>query len=391
MANRKGTPFQCKKRPAQIFPILPFLFSIFLFSVGCGAPGEPTPPVPPVPTAITDLTAHQAGDGVELTFTLPSRSISGEKLASLPAIEILRGAVKAGDLADAKSLRLVYTIPGALAESYRAEGRLRFTDPIAPEETKTHPGGAVAYIVRTRASQKRTSADSNAVVLRVFPVPAPISSVEARVTESAIELSWPVPTNATAEAASMITGYRIYRAEIHLPAASSPTQVPPQGKAELHVAPLAPSDTNSYRDSSFIFDQTYVYVVRSVVQAEGRELESSDSQPVTVTPRDTFPPAAPQGLVAALLPGAAQGAVVVDLSWSINLETDLAGYRVYRSAQEGARGELLTPDLLPTPALRDTSVQPGHRFWYIVTAVDRAGNESAPGVPVVLDVTPPTP
>ena len=391
MENRKGTPFQCKKRPAQIFSIFHFLFFIFLFSAGCGAPGEPTPPVPPVPTAITDLTAHQAGDGVELTFTLPSRSISGEKLASLPAIEILRGAVKAGDLADAKSLRLVYTIPGALAESYRAEGRLRFTDPIAPEETKTHPGGAVAYIVRTRASQKRTSADSNAVVLRVFPVPAPISSVEARVTESAIELSWPVPTNATAEAASMITGYRIYRAEIHPPAASSPTQVPPQGKAELHVAPLAPSDTNSYRDSSFIFDQTYVYVVRSVVQAEGRELESSDSQPVTVTPRDTFPPAAPQGLVAALLPGAAQGAVVVDLSWSINLETDLAGYRVYRSAQEGARGELLTPDLLPTPALRDTSVQPGHRFWYIVTAVDRAGNESAPGVPVVLDVTPPTP
>jgi fibronectin type 3 domain-containing protein len=112
---------------------------------------------------------------------------------------------------------------------------------------------------------------------------------------------------------------------------------------------------------------------------------------VTVTPLDTFPPAVPQGLVAALLPGAAPGSAVVDLSWSINLETDLAGYHVYRSEQEGTKGQLVTPDLLPTPAVRDTSVEPGHRYWYTVTAVDRAGNESAPCTPVVVEVTQPTP
>ena len=132
--------------------------------------------------------------------------------------------------------------------------------------------------------------------------------------------------------------------------------------------------------------------MRSVIPVADDELESSDSQPVTVTPRDTFPPAAPQGLVAALLPGPAPVTVLVELSWSINLETDLAGYRVYRSEQEGGRGQqLLTPDLLPTPAVRDTSVVPGHRYWYTVTAVDRAGNESAPGAPVVVDVTQPSP
>ena len=140
-----------------------------------------------------------------------------------------------------------------------------------------------------------------------------------------------------------------------------------------------------------LFDHTYVYTVRSVIQVEGSDLESSDSQPVTVTPRDIFPPAVPQGLVAALLPGAAPGTVLVDLSWSINLETDLAGYHVYRSEQEGTTGQLVTSDLLPTPAVRDTSVEPGHRYWYTVTAVDRAGNESAPCTPVAVDVTQPTP
>jgi fibronectin type 3 domain-containing protein len=392
MENRKGTALHIAKHPAQNFAIFYFLFSIFLFSAGCGAPGDPVPPSPPVPAAIKDLAAHQAGDGVELSFTLPLNSISGEKLPSPPAVEILRGGVKPDGSADLKSFRVVYTIPGALVENYRADGRVRFTDPIAPEETKSRPGGAVAYVIRTRASQKRASANSNVVSLRVFPVPAPVASVEARVTESAVELTWPAPSGTSAgEPASTIADYRIYRSEIHPQAPSGSAQDLPPGKPEKHAPLFASSETNGYRDTSVVFDHTYVYIVRSVIQVEGNEVESSDSQPVTVTPRDTFPPAAPQGLVAALLPGATPGTVVVDLSWSINLETDLAGYRVYRSEQEGTRGQLITSDLLPTPAVRDTSVVPGHRYWYTVTAVDREGNESAPGARVVVDVTQPSP
>jgi hypothetical protein len=392
MENRKGTALHNTKRPAQFSAIFHFLFSIVLFSSGCGAPGEPVPPTPPVPAAIGDLAAHQAGDGVQLSFTLPSNTISGQKLAVPPAVEILRGAVKPDGSADAKSFRVVYTIPGALVENYRTDGRVVFTDPRAPEETKAHPGGTLAYAVRTRASQKRASADSNFVLLRVFPVPAPIASVEARVTESAIELSWPAPIVTSAgEPLAAITGYKIYRSETRPAAAGSIPQELPPGKPEAHAALLAPSETNNYRDTSMVFDHTYIYFVRSVIQAEGGELESSDSHPVTVTPRDIFPPAVPQGIVAAVLPGAVPGTVLVDLSWSINLETDLAGYHVYRSEQEGTKGQLVTSDLLPTPAVRDTSVEPGHRYWYTVTAVDRAGNESLPCAPVAVEVTQPLP
>ena len=90
-----------------------------------------------------------------------------------------------------------------------------------------------------------------------------------------------------------------------------------------------------------------------------------------------------------MLPGSVASSFVVDLSWSINTETDLAGYRVYRSAQEGVRGQLITPELLPVPAIRDSSVAFGHRYWYTVTAVDRAGNESVPSNPVAVDITQP--
>jgi hypothetical protein len=390
MENRKGTRAYLSKRPKQTAPIFHFLFSIFLLVVGCGAPGEPTPPSPAIPVAVFDLTAHQAGDGVELVFTLPSKAVSGDKLAGTPAVEILRGILTPDGKPEPKSFRVVYTIPAALIANYSAGGHVHFVDPIAPEETKEHPGGIVAYVVRTRVSQKRASADSNIVTARVFPVPEGVSSVEVQVTEPAVKLSWPVPTRTSAsEALPAISAYHIYRGEID---SKTPAPQTKDLTLTLWVSPLAllgTSDSNSYDDTQFEFGKTYVYVVRSVITQEGIEIESDNSTPATVSAIDTFPPAAPQGLVAAVLPGAASSSLVVDLSWSINLETDLAGYRVYRSEQEGARGQLITPDLLPVPAVRDTSVGPGHRYWYTVTAVDRAGNESAPSHAVAVDVTQP--
>ena len=390
MENKKGTRAYFSKRPKQTAPIFYFLFSIFLLVAGCGAPGEPTPPTPPIPVAVSDLTVHQAGDGMELVFTPPSKSVSGDKLPANPAVEILRGTLNRDGQSNPKSFRVVYTIPSAMVGNYLASGHIHFVDPTAPEETKAHPGDSVAYLVRTRVSQKRSSADSNVVTARLFPVPESISSLQVQVTESAVKLSWPAPGRTSAgESLPAVAGYHVYRAEID-------PKIPAPTSKDLTLtrwisppALLGPSSTSSYDDTQFEFGKTYVYIVRSVISKEGMEIESDNSAPATVTVLDTFPPAAPQGLVAVLLPGAAPSSFVVDLSWSINLETDLAGYRVYRTELEGARGHPITPDLLPVPAVRDTSVEPGHRYWYTVTAVDRAGNESTASNPAAIDVTPP--
>jgi hypothetical protein len=376
---------------ARIFK--PFLhFGVALFLAGCGAPGEPTPPAPPVPVAVTDLAAHQAGDGVQITFTLPSKTITGEKLIERPAVEILRGALKPDGTADNKSFRAVYTIPGSLMDAYLAEGRVRFTDSVPPEETRAHPGASLAYRVRTRASRKRASADSNTVTSRLYPVPERIPSVRAGVTETSIELSWPAPTRTSGgDPLSGVSSYHVYRGELDPSSADAASKDLAQVKWISPLTLLAPSPTTNYRDTFFNFGKTYLYVIRSVVLAEGNELESSDSSSAIVTPRDIFPPAAPEGLVAAALPGMAPGSFEVDLSWSINLETDLAGYRIYRSEQQGTREQLLTPDLLLTPSYRDTSVLAGHHYWYSVTAVDRAGNESQPSAPADIGVAQPSP
>ena len=363
---------------------------VSLTAPGCGAPGEPVPPSPPVPVAVTNLDANQAGDGVELSFTLPAKTVSGDQLAAPPAVEFSRAAARPDGSPDKKSFHIVYTIPGSLVGNYVSNGHVKFIDPISPSETRAHPGSLLFYIVRTRASRKRPSAESNIVSVRVFPVPEPIAQVEAHVTESAIDLKWNSPARLSGgEPLGALSGYHIYRGELDPSSAQAASADLSKAKWMSPLALLASSNEDSYQDSLFDFGKTYAYVVRSVVMVAGNALESSDSSPAIVTPRDIFPPAAPQNLVAAVISGTAPGSVLADLSWSINLETDLAGYRVYRSVQQGTRGGLVTPELLLAPAYRDTSVEPDNRYWYSVTAVDRAGNESEPSAAVAVDIARP--
>jgi len=227
--------------------------------------------------------------------------------------------------------------------------------------------------------------------VRIRPVPERVMSVHAEITEPAIELSWPVPTHTSAgDPLPAISEYRVYRGEIDPASAGAAANDLSQAKWKSPLAFLAASPTNSYRDAAFDFGKTYLYIARTVIPEDSSTVESSDSVAAIVTPRDIFPPAVPQGLVAAVLSPEPNAPPEADLSWSINTETDLAGYHVYRSEQQDAPGQLVTPDLLLSPAYRDTSVQPGHRYWYSVTAVDRSGNESAPSAPVAAEVAQPS-
>jgi hypothetical protein len=367
-----------------------FAFRVSLFAfllVGCGAPGDPVAPSPPVATTIADLAAHQAGDAVELTFTMPSKTIRGERLTETPAVEILRGALKSDGSPDAKSFHVVATIPGALMSSYQADDHTQIPEPIAPEENRAPSGVTRVYQVRTRASKKRASIASNAVVIRMFPVPQRISALQFKVNETSIDLNWSAPTRTSAGDPIAVSEYHIYRGQL------DPRSHDPATTDVLHekwIAPLAlldRSDTPAYRDTQFEFGKIYVYIVRSAAATSGGELESSNSDQLVLSPEDTFPPATPRDVIAATINNLDGVSTEIDLSWSISTESDLAGYRVYRSDRPDDRGQLLTSDLLLSPAYRDTSVSAGHHYLYRVTAVDRSGNESAPTPPVAADVT----
>jgi len=245
---------------------------LFAFVAGCGAPGDPQPPSPPIPAPISDLIARQQGNGVQLVFTLPGRTVSGDRLAEPPAMEIFRGSVKLNGSPDNKTFQLVYTIPGALADAHTAEEKIQFTDPLPPEDLRTKPGTNYAYRVRTRVSKKKDSADSNTVVAKVYPVAERIASLDAHVTQNAIELSWPVPALGGAQnAGETLSGYHVYRGELETTALNPASDDLSQAKWKSPPSLLSPVESNSYHDTLFDFGKTYAYQVRSVVIAEGNQ------------------------------------------------------------------------------------------------------------------------
>jgi fibronectin type 3 domain-containing protein len=305
-------------------------------------------------------------------------------------MEVLRGGLKPDGMVDPKSFRVVDTIPGSLLASYQQKNKVIFGDAIAPDLIRADPGKSVVYEVRARVSDKKTSASSNDVRLNLYPVPERIASINVAVTENGVQLKWAARTRTSGgEPLAKIFEYRVYRGELHPAFTENAAKEMRDAKWKVPLVLIGKTQEPEYLDSGAENGKTYGYVVKSVVSAGGNLLESGDSAVAVVTPKDTFPPAVPQGLVAAVLPGE-NGAATVDLSWAIGTEPDLAGYRVYRSEQEGVRGQLLTSGLLATPAYRDTGVLSGKRYWYTVTAVDRAGNESAPSAQQVVETPQPS-
>jgi hypothetical protein len=352
-------------------------------AAGCAAPGDPTARHPVVPVAVTDLAARQYGNAIALTFTLPVRSLDREALGERPTIEIYRAALPPGSAPDKNTAwRLAYTIPSEQVDPYLKAGHIEFRDPLTAVDFARVAGSSVGYKVRTRAAKARASEDSNVVTARIYPAPEAPRDVYVDVTESALVVNW---TEAALPPGASSRVYRVYRGEIESGQLNPPQDVS-QAKLKTPLELAGPSPSTDFHDSHFEFGTPYLYTVRSAAQFGADFVESADSAPVIVTPRDIFPPAAPTSLELTIVPATQQAPAYVELSWAISSEGDLAGYSVYRSDAEDAPGERVSAEVLPSPTFRDISVLPGRRYYYRVSAQDRAGNESPKSSAVVADV-----
>jgi hypothetical protein len=393
METGKGARELRLARIRQFLALFHFFSALFLILVllsGCASPGEPIARRPPTPAGITDLAAQQSGNNVVLTFTLPRETIDQRPLKEMPTIEIWRSFAASNPVPPAAprvAPSLLITIPSAMVSNYTEQGRVRYVNPLQPDDFTQHPNEIANYTVRTRVSEKKPSPDSNVAALPIYPAPDPIDDLKTEVTRSGVTLAWTPPQRTPVGAAPPIVMFRIYRTEAAKPSAGdgqseprAPSPLPPSpAKGKQQFAKIAETASPTYQDTQTEFGTTYTYSVRSVVEYSGHDLESSDSNLASITPRDIFPPSAPQGLVVVLVPKIGDTPAHLELSWSINSETDIAGYNVYRSEQDGTLWTRLNPELLLTPAFRDMSAIAGRQYFYTITAVGRAGNESSPG------------
>lgn len=87
-----------------------------------------------------------------------------------------------------------------------------------------------------------------------------------------------------------------------------------------------------------------------------------------VAPPDSTPPGQVTGLSVATVSSSQ-----LDLSWNANAEPDLHSYRVYRSTVSGSSYSLVASPT--TNSYSDTGLAAATTYYYVVSAVDTAGNE----------------
>jgi hypothetical protein len=149
------------------------------------------------------------------------------------------------------------------------------------------------------------------------------------------------------------------------------TDAPAGEAAPLNEKPLTAA---AFDVGGVVFDRERCFAVRPVDTADGVDFEGPASAPACVTPRDTFPPAAPEALEAV------GGAGLISLIWEAVEAPDLAGYLVFRGVAGTEPTTQLTPAPITATSFEDRTVTPGTRYVYVVVAIDSAAppNRSGP-------------
>jgi hypothetical protein len=150
---------------------------------------------------------------------------------------------------------------------------------------------------------------------------------------------------------------------------------------------LDKADPGGAVDRDAQLDHEWKYVAERVLKLDidqhELEIAGAPSQAVTIDAKDVFPPAVPSGLTVV----ADAQARAMDLSWTPDTDTDLAGYVVYRrDVTTGGAMERITPKAGVPPSYSDGNVVAGHQYAYAVSAVDQDGNESAKSAEVMEEM-----
>ncbi len=335
--------------------------TVILLLAGCGRAGPPLPPEIRVAERTTDLSAFQEGQIAILRWSYPQATTSGKALTDIEAIQVWRASLPLGQeppapntTQDRQMRQQILENQGEIVQSLDPEqiavatrgSTIVFEDDLDSwRQTEEEPESRVLwYGVRTVCCRHRESSLSNVVRLEPQAPPPPPTGLMLEADSSGIELRW-------VQGVDMKT----------LVERSS------DGATWDSVTEL-PVDGGTWQDTSARQGRMWIYRLRSVrTIAAGGQVVGEPSAPARIDYPDTYPPAAPTGVVC--LPEGGR----VRVRWQ--LVTGAAVYRVSRVHLDG-QPELLADQVTSAEFTDDTP--PFGKLDYLVTAVDAAGNGSDP-------------
>ncbi|MBI3562427.1 MAG: PD40 domain-containing protein [Gammaproteobacteria bacterium] len=220
-----------------------------------------------------------------------------------------------------------------------------------------------------KAGWESTQSDPANVTVDITPPTTRIQSPASATTASGL-----VDIKGTAYSVSDFKEYRLYSAPSSAPA----------NRLLLRRSPVP-------IQSDVLFQWNTLGLVEGagyIITLETEDINGNVGTDQASVVIDNLPPAAPTGLVAT--PTAAN----VQLNWNPNSETDLLGYLVFRNGRLANVVGTLVGDLRPYAVAAaqypDANLADGP-YTYLVYAIDKAGNLSAPsnGAQVTIDTHPP--
>jgi hypothetical protein len=354
-------------------------FALGIASVGllssCGTPGIPEPPSLELARPVRDLKAVRKGNSVHLSWSVPEITEDHQAFRHVGPTRICRSMESPMHDCGTVLINLPPQKPASPALRSRRRARQSqlptppqetYTDQLSPSLELQSPTTNLSYAVSVLNSYGRSAGLSNQVQVPAAPTLPPPADLAAHLSAKGVELTW----NAVAtspDVPDVKYECRVYRRDL----ATNQDAVAGEIPVSVDAKP-------SFLDTGFEWEKTYDYRVTMVTlinRPDGPEqVEGDDSSSVRLIAHDIFPPATPTGLQA-VFSGPGQ-TPFVDLIWSANSETDLAGYNVYRW-QRGFIPIRMNFELVNTPAFRDSNVVPGHSYFYSISAVDARGNESS--------------
>ena len=320
----------------------------------CGRKTLPLVPDSPRPEVVKDIKAVTRDTVALLSWPLPSRNVEGKAMspADIKQFRIYRAELgndrKKARYKPYSDIDMANPSPAAVQN-----GRVTWSD--------NHLKYGQVYGYRIRAMSIRGGVSQLSEEVRVAPLLslAIPKGFSAQGGDGHNELAWePVTTRMDGSIYDGFVGYNIYRGT-------------EKGRFEDSPLNKEPLRTTTYKDTAVVNDRTYYYMLRSVDSPALPWKESLDSEMVSAIPRDMTPPDRPTGLT--VVPGVGRAF----LTWNENTERDLAGYHVYRSTKSGKGHERITNKILTRTTFSDDTVKSGATYYYGITAVDKAGNESA--------------
>lgn len=219
-------------------------------------------------------------------------------------------------------------------------------------------GAAVYYAITSYDAKGNESVKSPVawVIPKDETPPAPPTNLTAAVTATSVILKW------DAVPADDVHGYMVFRGDA------------PDNLVKVNNSAIKNS-ADGYTDTRVMHGRAYYYAVAAVDLMYNK---SEYSNIVTVNGPDYHVPSYPASVFAS------GGDGMITVNWPASHESDLAGYRLYRSSDENGSFTQVGGDISADATQYVDKSSPsnvianGEKYWYYLTAFDAAGSESVP-------------